>query len=812
MSPSQLLIRAIVFGALLMPASSFASMAASTQWLASGPADWSAPSSWTNGFPGVDDTAEISGDGVAVISTDTAGPYELFLGGAAGAGAVEQTGGVWTPRLIRFSDIPLADINGPFLGRIAIEAGAVFKPGGIYGSNGLIEQSGGLFQMSQLTVAGTQRQSGGTLNVTYAFTTYPGSRFEVSGNSIVLLPENVTIAGDVLQTGGQLGAKYQSSLSSGVYRVEGGVSRLGIATIGDGARLEIAGGEVVLDKPFVAPASYGSIGMVNVSGGELALVNSIEVDSGPMHFEAGSWTLDVRGGIASLQNSVLDDVSQAILEKAPGTLTILPAGVSEADFGASFGAGLTHTAGTPLFIRLQDEVFGLGVITDPLRVRGQIVARDTSNDSGRNPAIEVRNGIQVFEGAAKLGAGSITVSDLVSGLFAGDLRARNLTVGTPGSPGRFEQAGGTFTDEENTSQSLTIRLGAANGRGEYLLRAGSLTAGDLEVGRFGQGLFRQTGGQANFYYDNAIWGQGEYQLTGGSLESGELAVLGRFVQTGGRHINRQAADIGEPNTHGVYELTNGEHIVEGELAIARFDSSKGSYLIGANGILRADKINLNGPGQGLVRVDGGEINAEVLELGRFERGRSQLEIASADAAIRVSKELHLGPTGWLLAADDATIDLNDADLRITATNPINYRALNHMRLHFSGEDAFFETLEVAGADLGPDPIGYVDNFALKELRIEQSGAGGLRLEEVVNNTPGSEALYVQELVLGPSAILDLNGKTLYYGFARIDASATVRLNGGSFQQLTVPEPTTTALVGLVSIVLHIGQRRRLSGD
>ncbi len=794
--------------AMMTPSTSLASSTATTSWSAIGAADWLDAANWTNGVPGVTDSAEISNDGIAVISSNVNGPDELLLGGDAGAGAVELAGGTWTPRLIRFSDIPLADINGPYLGRLAIESGAVFKPGGIFGANGLIEQSGGLFQMSQLTVAGMQKQTGGKLEVGFEFTTYPGSRFEISGNSIVVLPENVSIGGDVLQTGGQLGASFRSSLSTGVYRVEGGVSRLGIATIGDGARLEVAGGEVVLDKPFVTPASYGAIGTVEVSGGELALVNSIEVDSGPIHFIAGNWTLDVRGGIASLQDSVFDDVSGAVLEKAPGTLTILPTGVSEDDFAAAFGTGLTHTAGSPLFLRVQDQVFGLGVITDPLRVRGQLLARDTSNDSGANPAIEVRNGIQVFSGAAKLGAGSITVADLESGLFSGDLRARNLTVGTPGSPGRFEQTGGSFTEEENTSQSLTIRLGAANGRGEYRLSGGSLTAGDLEIGRFGEGLFRQSGGHANVYYDNAIWGQGEYQLSGGVLESGELAVLGRFVQTGGMHLNRQAADVGEPNTNGVYELFRGDHVVEGDLAIARFNNSKGTYTVGDEGNLQAERILLNGPGQGTLRLEGGEVDVEVLELGRYGNGSSRLEIASADAALRVSKELHLGPAGWLLAADDSMIELKDADLRISANNPAAYQALNQTRLLFTGDDALFESLEVAGADIGPDPLGYVDNFSLQELRLEQTGAGGLRLEEVIDNTPGTEALYVQELFLGPGAVLDLNGVTLYYGIASIDASATVLFNGGSFRQLSVPEPSASALVTVVAIALRTGQGRR----
>jgi len=80
-----------------------------------------------------------------------------------------------------------------------------------------------------------------------------------------------------------------------------------------------------------------------------------------------------------------------------------------------------------------------------------------------------------------------------------------------------------------------------------------------------------------------------------------------------------------------------------------------------------------------------------------------------------------------------------------------------------GEPGEPELLEVAGRDLGLDPAGWYDNFAVGSLVVDDGAI--LRLVDEFDNDPsghGPEALYVDELIVEEGARIDLGGLHLYY--------------------------------------------------
>jgi hypothetical protein len=115
---------------------------------------------------------------------------------------------------------------------------------------------------------------------------------------------------------------------------------------------------------------------------------------------------------------------------------------------------------------------------------------------------------------------------------------------------------------------------------------------------------------------------------------------------------------------------------------------------------------------------------------------------------------------------------------------------------------------VAGHDLGAVAAGFRDNFALAGLTVGANQIGRVRLVDLFNNSPGSEAMYVRRLTIGPGSTLDLNGFKLYYGELYLDPMAILIHNGGELIQSPVPElgSLLLALEGLW-LGVAIGWRR-----
>ncbi len=153
-----------------------------------------------------------------------------------------------------------------------------------------------------------------------------------------------------------------------------------------------------------------------------------------------------------------------------------------------------------------------------------------------------------------------------------------------------------------------------------------------------------------------------------------------------------------------------------------------------------------------------DASAKTVTVGAAAPGTLRLEHAALDL-----RDLHVGMDGAVAAGADATIHLS-GNLENRTTDAGSFD-LSEATVVFGppAEPGEPELLEVAGRDLGFDPAGWQDNFAVGSLVVD-SGAI-LRLVDEFDNDPSGhspEALYVDELIVEEAARIDLGGLHLYY--------------------------------------------------
>ncbi len=122
--------------------------------------------------------------------------------------------------------------------------------------------------------------------------------------------------------------------------------------------------------------------------------------------------------------------------------------------------------------------------------------------------------------------------------------------------------------------------------------------------------------------------------------------------------------------------------------------------------------------------------------------------------------------------DEGTTMSLAGDFVNESTTPETFQWLNGT-LILDGEDQRFET---AGRDVGAVPDGLINNFAIGRLEVASNTT--VTFSDMFDNdrlgqSPCTEALYVNELVLAPNAMIILNETTIYAG--------TVINNGGTLQ-------------------------------
>lgn len=202
--------------------------------------------------------------------------------------------------------------------------------------------------------------------------------------------------------------------------------------------------------------------------------------------------------------------------------------------------------------------------------------------------------------------------------------------------------------------------------------------------------------------------------------------------------------------------------------------------------------------QGTLTITGGNSYFRGLTVGYRDKGT--LNIADANSRIEIGTDIRFGAEGNLIAVPGSVIHMVGSSFGCTFTNestdPSALAGLSNLTMVFEGGSAKINPFEVAGKDVGDDFSGFLSNFAIDTLILGGDNIGQVCLVDNIDNQPGSvgqEALYVENLVLGVGSYLDLNGINIYY-CNLTDLGGIVELNGGSLNQVTVPEPSTLSIL------------------
>jgi len=353
--------------------------------------------------------------------------------------------------------------------------------------------------------------------------------------------------------------------------------------------------------------------------------------------------------------------------------------------------------------------------------------------------------------------------------WASDLSV-NLTG--EGRGGGFAAYGGplSVTLHPNSSPASTDLLWGSefDGLAGIRLHLGSYTANDVVT--FTNNIDGQNGDREIWVYDNP------HQTTDRAVISGDLTNFNKLTIKG----------------DGILEISSTLNTAS-LVAASGTTNSTGTLNIGND---------LDIASGGSLAINGGQLNTAKLEVA------GTLDITDAGAEVTVSESLTVYEGGVITAAPGVVIHMTGSEFANAGTNPNDLVDLINVTLLFEGGLADIDNFEVAGQDIGPVLEGFDRNFTLGALELGGVDIGNVRLVDSRDNQPGwigDEALYVENLILGPGSYLDLNGLNLYYLQGVLNPAAIVELSGGSLTQ--IPEPATLSLLTLGC--LAVLRRRRL---
>lgn len=393
--------------------------------------------------------------------------------------------------------------------------------------------------------------------------------------------------------------------------------------------------------------------------------------------------------------------------------------------------------------------------------------------------------------------------------------------GGTGGVGTYNLSGsGSLSTQQ--SALLGISVGYDRGTGTLNMSGGTLT-GSVGVGSdvqsykrsAGTGSFNQTGGTASLGSlkvgspinpsAESFTSNGLYSLSGnGSLSTGFVSIglsgtgttTGTFNQTAGTHT---ASFLGV-NSRGVYNFMGGTLTVgsslgnSGGFTVSNSATLTGTFTLTNNqgGTFRTTSANVTLPG--VVTNNG-------------------LYVSTGASTQTFGANLIIGATGAMQGGAGETFIVNRNLTNNSAQNTAFDLSAAQLTLSGIGVN---HRLTWPGADLGPTPLGYADNFAIGTLELTSGGALSL-LDG--NSTPGG-ALYVHAFrlddgVAGIANIATSGVFNIYYDPLN-PANAYLNdqiyaLNGGGFlAPAPVPEPSTWALLGLGAVLLPLRGRRRAS--
>ena len=271
------------------------------------------------------------------------------------------------------------------------------------------------------------------------------------------------------------------------------------------------------------------------------------------------------------------------------------------------------------------------------------------------------------------------------------------------------------------------------------------------------------------------------------------------------------------------DVTFSESVAASQYVLAGDVSTRGTVTISATGSAGVDgtaTFNLNGH-----RLSGGTLRLGTTDM-RPEDGNQSgfavLRLAGGELVftgdlITRSDPLGTRTDGSALTTDSAIIGGGlPASITLGGSFDVNSVRpdlwnLSTVDLTLDGDGTAVQTLEVMSADRGVQATATQNNYAWRNVTL---GAGAsVRLADAYDNRRDDggapEVLYCGDLTLGPGAVLDLAGHTVYcYGTVSVDATAMVTENGGAIVAAPAslpPVQNTIFPVGLFDATAGVGQ-------
>ena len=353
-------------------------------------------------------------------------------------------------------------------------------------------------------------------------------------------------------------------------------------------------------------------------------------------------------------------------------------------------------------------------------------------------------------------------------------------------------------------------------------------------------------GWGKWLYLGTSTGNGTLQIVDGGDLAGAVYVAkgggsGIFTMTGGTWTaSSKGLQLGDTvGGYAKFELIDGTVADAGYLCIA--SNGVGELIQHAGSIsTRSDyPMRINSyAGDAKYTMHGGSFETNTVYLGYVygSGGRAEWDITSTSVDITITGVSTSYPIGKLILGGRAAVGSNlnkfvtavegapgetvlikmvSAELQNRCPGydgrDAQLAGLNNITLQFEGTLLFDQTapniFEVAGNDLGAVMAGLTNNFALEGLTL--GGAEGvalLQLLDVEDNfgveSVGSEALYVENLIIGAGSTLDVAGLNVFYLNLTLDGAVTDSVGGGGIY--LIPEPATLTLlgIGLVGVLLR----------
>ena len=623
-------------------------------------------------------------------------------------------------------------------------------------------------------------QTGGTATLS---TLSLSRNWWTGGGAAAASSSYVLAAGQLVTSTTQLG----NDQSVGTFVQTGGTHTTGDVFV-DVGRYDVAGGTLRAD-------ALRTNAVVRQTGGTIeAGVVSVDRDTARFELDAGqlsATTFDSGGTVAQTGGSIAVDrfrqwgtyqwsggtlaVKEAIRLGGAVTFPLAPVSI-ELDGQFYLDPAATLTNASSVSVRLgPHSVFTRPATFDATTAFANYENLGLEHVAGQTLTVPAGRSVRLFEPLDR------SPIDVRGAVVAGTLDSPGtLRAGGSLTVDQLNRPGGTFRVLGGTFAAAQIDLARTGGQSSMIDQsAGAVdVTGTLAIGATGQGLYRMTGGHLDS--TTVVVGPGSGYPYGSVFES---APSGDFYQSGGTHVARSAVRLG------------------------RGRNATGSYVM-AGGHLETPILEISAGAEVFPRP--------ISSPPAFIYGSGRFEIANPAADIRVTSELAFGPDALFGAVPGSTIQMGaGARLVNLGTDPDALAGLANLRLVFSAEtapdvpalDSAPATLELASADLGPDPAGFFANFALGTLEVGGPGVpAALKLVDLTDNHPGlagTETLYVTALIVHPGSTLDLGAFHVYAQHVQTDGANLVAAAGNAIMQ--VPEPAV-AIVGVAALVL--GPRRR----